>query len=101
VEKGIADVVSPSEIKDYDLCINYPNPFNPTTQINYIVKQPGHVSLKVYDIIGNEVAILVDEVQPEGSHSITFNAGNLASGVYLYTLIVNDYMAVRKMSLIK
>jgi hypothetical protein len=100
-EKEIADLSSPSEITEYDLCINYPNPFNPSTQIDYIVKQPGHVSLKVYDIIGNEVASLVDEVQKEGNHSVTFNAGNLASGVYLYTLIVNDYMAVRKMSLIK
>ena len=65
---------------------NYPNPFNPTTVIGYEVPVVSAVSLRVYDLLGREVAILINEVEAPGTHSVTFNASGLASGVYLYRI---------------
>ncbi len=65
---------------------NYPNPFNPNTVIHYSVKDAGLVSLKVFDILGREVAVLVNDNKEAGYHSVEFNALNLPSGVYIYTL---------------
>ncbi|MFH0733936.1 MAG: T9SS type A sorting domain-containing protein [bacterium] len=86
---------------DYLLQQNYPNPFNPTTNINYQLKEKGHVSLMVYDILGKVVATLVNTIQEQGEHSVTFNANNLPSGLYIYSLKVNDYKQNKKMLLIK
>jgi len=85
----------------YTLSQNYPNPFNPTTNINYQIKEKGFVSLKVFDMLGREVAILLNETQDEGQYSVVFNAGNLPSGVYVYSLRVNDFIHNQKMTLLK
>jgi len=80
---------------------NYPNPFNPSTTIKYQIPRNGYVTLKVYDILGKEVAALVNQQQQSGRYEVNFNAQNLASGVYLYRIRVNDYVAVKKMLLLK
>jgi hypothetical protein len=89
----------------FDLFQNYPNPFNPTTKIRYSspdhLGETGLVTLNVYDILGNKVADLVNEVQPPGSYAIDFNASHLPSGVYFYRVSAPGYSAVRKMILLK
>lgn len=85
----------------YALKQNFPNPFNPTTEIVYHLKDKGNVSLVVYNILGEEVALLIDEVQEAGIHHTTFNARSLSSGVYFYRLRVNDFDQVRKMAVMK
>ncbi|HBZ39391.1 MAG TPA: hypothetical protein DEO59_13265 [Balneola sp.] len=80
---------------------NYPNPFNPTTNINYSIDQTGFVTLKVYDITGREVATLVNNRENAGDHTVTFDATNLASGVYIYTLQANGIRLTNRMTLIK
>jgi hypothetical protein len=80
---------------------NYPNPFNPTTTIQYTVKSTGNVSLKVYDVVGREVANLVDGIQNAGNHEVKFLASNLASGVYFYRLVSPSGTMVKKMMLLK
>ncbi len=91
-----------SEIpKEYSLNQNYPNPFNPSTTINWQLPASSHVSLKIYDIIGNEVATLINEEKEAGYYQIKFNASNLASGVYLYCLKAGDYLSAKKMILLK
>jgi len=86
---------------DYNLEQNYPNPFNPTTQISYSIKSAGVVTLKAYDMLGNEVANLVDERKEPGNYSVTFDAGNLPSGIYIYKITANDFTSSRKLMLIK
>ncbi|MEX2189329.1 MAG: ice-binding family protein [Bacteroidota bacterium] len=89
----------------FSLSQNYPNPFNPSTQIAYRLEKAGQVSLKVYNMLGNEVATLVNGRQEAGSHTVTFNAGlttlNLASGAYLYRLEAGSFVSVRKFILMK
>ncbi|MFZ2324923.1 MAG: T9SS type A sorting domain-containing protein [Ignavibacteriaceae bacterium] len=85
----------------YSLSDCYPNPFNPSTIINYSVKDAGLVKVKIYDILGSEIAELVNENKESGNHSVGFNASNLPSGVYIYTLQVNGFSASRKMLLLK
>ncbi len=85
----------------YEISQNYPNPFNPATTINYQLPQTGFVTLKIYDILGKEVATLVNEQKNQGRYSVNFNASHLASGVYIYQLSVNDYVSSKKMLLIK
>ena len=85
----------------YALDQNYPNPFNPVTKITYALPKSGNVQLKVYDILGREVAVLVNEVKQAGIHNVDFNATNLASGIYFYTLKSGDFYAVKKMVLVK
>ncbi len=80
---------------------NYPNPFNPSTQIQFSVPQAGFVSLKVYDMLGREVATLVHQELTPSSYSITWNAANVASGVYLYRLDAGNYSVTKKMVLMK
>jgi hypothetical protein len=102
LDKSFGDVIT-ENIKptEYSLTQNYPNPFNPVTQINYQVKAEGFVELKVYDILGNEITALVNEVKSEGYYSVQFDASNLPSGVYIYSLRVNDFIQNRKMTLMK
>ncbi len=85
----------------YSLYQNYPNPFNPSTVISYQIPSKGHVSLKIYDALGVEVASLLDEVKEAGIYDVNFNAENLTSGVYFYTLISNNFMQTNKMILVK
>lgn len=85
----------------FELFQNYPNPFNPETRIRYQVSSHSQVTLKVFDVLGNEVAFLVNEEQTAGRYEVKFDASRLASGVYLYKLQAGEYTAVRKMLLIK
>lgn len=96
---GIKENVSIA--KDYELFQNYPNPFNPTTTISYYIQKSGFVSLKVYDMLGKEVASLVNEVQTQGPKEISFNASSLSSGIYYYTISAGDFKDTKKMMLIK
>ena len=80
---------------------NYPNPFNPATVISYSIPRLGHVSLKVYDILGNKVATLEDGVQSPGAHEVVFNAARLASGVYFYRLNAGGFTQTKKLMLLK
>lgn len=80
---------------------NYPNPFNPSTYINYTVSEPSFISLKVYDVLGNEIEELVSESKEPGNHSAKFTAANLASGIYFYTLRAKNYSHTKMMILSK
>lgn len=86
---------------EYRLQQNYPNPFNPSTKIEYSIPQSGLVSLKVYDILGNEIAALVNQHQSAGNYIATFNATNLSTGIYFYKLQSGDFVKTNKMLLIK
>jgi len=88
-------------IKTYSLDQNYPNPFNPSTIINYQILKGGYVTLKVYDILGREVKTLVDGYKAQGSYDVSFDASNLASGVYFYQLKAGEFYSVKKMLLVK
>jgi hypothetical protein len=85
----------------YALSQNYPNPFNPTTKINFAIPKQGLVTLKVYDVLGREVANLVNEVKTAGNYIVDFDASNLSSGVYFYSIKVNGFTDVKRMMLIK
>jgi hypothetical protein len=85
----------------FELSQNYPNPFNPSTKISYTLATKGMTRLSVYDILGREVAVLVNEVQIAGSHDVTFTANNLGSGVYFYKLMNSGTVTSMKMILMK
>lgn len=85
----------------YSLEQNYPNPFNPGTIIKFQLPQDGFVSLKVYDILGNEITTLVNEEKPKGSYEVKFDAGSLANGVYIYKIQAGDFVSSEKMILLK
>ena len=80
---------------------NYPNPFNPSTVIAYELSTVSHVTLKIYDILGREVATLVNEKQNPGFYSVRFNAFYLSSGVYFYRIIAGRYNSVKKLVVMK
>ena len=95
-------VKKPEDIPtEYTLSQNYPNPFNPSTIIKYQMPEAAHISLKVYDVMGKEVATLVNSFQNSGSYDITFNAKGLASGIYFYKLNANGKQFINKMLLMK
>ena len=85
----------------FTLYQNYPNSFNPTTNIEFQIAEFGFVKIKVYDILGNEIATLVNEQKPAGIYEIEFNARNLPSGIYFYQLKAGNYIETKKMVLIK
>ena len=80
---------------------NYPNPFNPTTDIRYSLVHSGKVSLRVFNLMGQEITVLVSDVQSAGVYTICFDGSNLPSGVYIYTLVTDNYTASKKMVLMK
>jgi len=90
-----------ARVYEYALEQNYPNPFNPTTTIRYSLKELGKVSLRVYDVMGREVKVLVDGVQGAGEYSVVMDAMGLSSGVYVYQLRAGGYVFTRKMMLVK
>lgn len=86
---------------NFNLEQNYPNPFNPSTTINYSLAERSDVSLKVYDVLGNEIATLVNTSQEAGQHNVTFDASKLSSGLYIYTLNTGNFTSSKKMMLLK
>lgn len=88
-------------VTSFNLSQNYPNPFNPSTIINYQLPKSGYVQIKVYDELGREVAALVNEVKSAGNYSVTFNANNLSSGIYIYQLSTGNFISIKKMILLK
>ena len=87
--------------EEFQLQQNYPNPFNPTTTIGYQLPGVSHVALKVYDVLGREVATLVDGRQTAGNHSVGFSADKLPSGIYFYSITAGNLHQVKKMVLVK
>ncbi|KAF0216210.1 MAG: hypothetical protein FD178_1276 [Ignavibacteria bacterium] len=98
IATGVEDAEMPVT---YSLDQNYPNPFNPTTQIKYSVANAGNVSLKVFDVLGREVADLVNKHQDAGHYSVNFNASALSSGIYFYRIESGSFVSVKKMMLVK
>jgi hypothetical protein len=94
----VEDSFSP---EDFYLFQNYPNPFNPTTTLSYVIGHSSFVSLKVYDILGNEVATLVNEDKQAGSYEVQFVAAGLTSGIYFYKIMADNFVQTRKMILLK
>jgi hypothetical protein len=92
------EISSPEE---YSMEQNYPNPFNHQTRIKYSIKEKNYVSLKVYDVLGKQVANLVDEVKQAGEYEVLFNASSLSSGIYYYTIKVDNFTSTKKLALIK
>ena len=86
---------------EFRLNQNFPNPFNPSTKISWQTPVTGWQTLNVFDVLGNEVATLVNEYKPAGSYEVDFNASGLSSGVYFYQLKVGDFINTKKMMLIK
>jgi hypothetical protein len=93
--------VNLSEVQpaDYGLGQNFPNPFNPSTKLQYSVKEPGKVTIAIYDVLGRLITTLVDEYKAVGSYEIKFEASNIPSGVYFYSFSVNGYRETKKMVL--
>ena len=101
-----ADIVVVSVVDEaipfvYSLNQNYPNPFNPATTIEYSLPNAGDVTLIIYNLLGEEVARLIDSYQPSGEHNTTWNASNVSSGIYFFRLQAGDFVQTRKMVLLK
>jgi hypothetical protein len=114
VKHEVIDIVTGVEddnaiVNEFYLEQNYPNPFNPSTKIKYSIpyviasetKQSQLVTLKVYDVLGNEVAILVNEEKSAGSYEVNFDASRLTSGIYFYKLQAGSFVATKKMILLR
>jgi photosystem II stability/assembly factor-like uncharacterized protein len=99
--KTPTSVFDPNAPLVYELAQNYPNPFNPATKIEYSIPMQSQVELKIYNLVGQEVGTLVNEIQKAGVHNVKFDAGNLASGVYFYRLVAGNFTSVKKMVLLK
>jgi hypothetical protein len=97
----LTDVDEHSLPKEFALYQNYPNPFNPSTLVRYDIPASVHVTLKVYNLLGQEVATLVDETQRAGRYGVNWNASGFASGMYLYRLQAGSFVEVRKMAVVK
>ena len=98
IEGGSRDMQNP---RSFILRQNYPNPFNPSTEIEYRITKPENVSLKIYDILGDEIETLVDKEQTVGTYKVNFDAKNLSSGIYFYQLKTGDFVQTKKMILLK
>jgi hypothetical protein len=98
---------APTSVEDelmnlsFKLGQNYPNPFNPSTTINFSIKDAGMVTLKIYDILGNEVVTLVNDVKQPGQYEVKFEASNLPSGTYIYKLVQGKNSEIKKLMLLK
>jgi photosystem II stability/assembly factor-like uncharacterized protein len=87
--------------ENFKLYQNYPNPFNPTTKLSFVIGHSSFVTLKVYDVLGKQVATLVNEEKSSGKYSVNFNANNLASGIYFYKIDAGNFTKTMKMILMK
>jgi hypothetical protein len=101
VENSITDIADNSQPEEFYLSQNYPNPFNPSTKIEFRIADFGFVSLKIYDILGNEVATLVNEEKSAGTYEVEFNARGLSSGVYFYKSNAGNFIQTKKMVLLR
>ena len=93
---------------EFSISQNYPNPFNPTTEIKYSIKENCLVTIKIYDLLGSEVATIINEEKPAGNYNVTFDASNisksnqsLSSGIYFYTISAGNFHQTKKMILLK
>jgi len=98
---GVSDVNDSNEKLTYNLEANYPNPFNPETTIKYSIAEESHVEIKITNLLGQTEAVLYNDIQTAGNHSIVFNGSDLSSGIYLYSIKSNDFKQTRKMLLLK
>ncbi|MCC6864705.1 MAG: T9SS type A sorting domain-containing protein [Ignavibacteria bacterium] len=87
--------------KNYELLQNYPNPFNPSTTIEYSIPKDAIVTMKIYDILGKEVATLVNEQKSAGTYIVNWNASGFSSGIYFYRINAGEFTATKKMYLVK
>ncbi len=101
VENSVTDVAENFQPNEFYLYQNYPNPFNPSTSIQYAIGSRQFVTLKVFDLLGNEVSTLVNEEKPAGSYEIEFDAAGLPSGIYFYYLNSGNFIETKKMVLLK
>jgi hypothetical protein len=92
-----------NKVYTYTLYQNYPNPFNPVTKIRFSIKETNPVKIKLYDIVGREVAVIMNEVKDAGEYEIELDAGKLgiSSGVYFYQMKAGDYTSIKKMVYLK
>lgn len=99
--KRSSNFYSSNQHTEFKLGQNYPNPFNPSTTINYTIEEDGRVTLKVFDILGNEIVTLINENKPLGNYQIEFNASEIPSGIYFYSLIAGNHISTKKLILLK
>ncbi|MCZ7615371.1 MAG: T9SS type A sorting domain-containing protein [Ignavibacteriaceae bacterium] len=97
----ILNVEEENLLSFYELAQNFPNPFNPTTKIKYQLPEPVFVTIKVYDVLGNEIETLVNEERDAGSYKIDFNGLELTSGIYYYRITAGNFSQTKKMILLK
>jgi len=97
---NILNFENPS-VAEFTLAQNYPNPFNPATKIEYSIPGDRFVELRVFDVMGSEIITLVNEQKTSGTHSVLFDASNIPSGVYFYTLTAGDFVSTKKMMLVR
>lgn len=98
----VVSVAEPGPIPlTYALLQNYPNPFNPVTTIRFTIPEKTHVSLRIYDILGREVALLVNEEKNPGAYDVRFNANQLSSGAYFYSLHAGSFHQLKKLMVLK
>ncbi len=98
----LVDVEKLTEIPiEFSLSQNYPNPFNPSTSIEFAVPRETNVSIKIYDMLGKEVATLLNEVKKQGTYKVIFDASTLASGVYVYRIETSEFVDTKKLILLK
>jgi hypothetical protein len=102
IHSVVSAVVEQSETPSaYSLEQNYPNPFNPETRIEFRILNSEFTRLAIYDLLGREIAVLVNGVQPAGFHSVTFDASGLTSGMYLYRLTAGEYIETKRLLVVK
>ena len=98
---GVTDISDGSQVPvKFKLNQNYPNPFNPTTTIKYLIPEISFITIKMYDVLGNEVATVVNEEKAAGNYEVEFDASKLSSGVYFYQLRAGSFIETKKMVLL-
>ena len=95
------EVCESGQPSTYSLSQNYPNPFNPSTDVSFVISHSSFVTLKVYDVLGREIAVLVNERKQPGEYKITWNAYDMPSGVYFYRIVSGEFIDTKKMVLIR